>query len=418
MVIWGHPSTTGYHSIDYYLSSEKFHRHIYDQSFTTIDVTTEAAYPSSTALLSAAQTPYGYQYFLEQLVQFDTLGFYFERPLLDVDFGTVSTVAVPESSLLSVVPDIGTDVPQELIPYVTRSRSYYQAILFALQGAKTVASAQLSELITRKLNNNTSIALCPQHMPKFHPHFDTILMGILTQSPNTVIVLVDNREKRQWRRTLIERWRRRVLTERVTAGRPDTENSALTSAVEALLSRIVWVPWLTPQEYVTMLAIGDVMLDPYPFGGGVTTLESIAVCTPVVTLPGAQSVPQLAAGRQPAPRRYFLPKYRSLSNGFLPLCALGMLYHMNLAPSVQEALIVGTSTAYLETTLAFLQDAEGRGRSAGEATEASASTSGSTVSLLRTRAEVCAKSHVLYANNDTLRDWNAFLAQAVQLHAE
>merc|ERR1711991_376254 len=37
-------------------------------------------------------------------------------------------------------------------------------------------------------------------------------------------------------------------------------------------------------------------LDPYPFGGGVTILESLAVSTPVLTLPGLQTVPALADG--------------------------------------------------------------------------------------------------------------------------
>ena len=38
------------------------------------------------------------------------------------------------------------------------------------------------------------------------------------------------------------------------------------------------------------------MLDPMPFGGGVTILESFAVCTPIVTIPSLQNVPGLATG--------------------------------------------------------------------------------------------------------------------------
>jgi hypothetical protein len=307
MVIWGHPSTTGYHSIDYYLSSEKFHRHMYHHS-------TDAALGtlSSSALASTVLYPYGYQFFLEQLVQFDTLGFYFDRPVLEVDFDApvaLSTAAVngPEGA------------PPQLQPLVLRDRSYYTAIRNALKKAKTTASTQLAELITRKLNNNVSIALCPQHMPKFHPHFDEIIVGILLRSPNSIIALVNNKEKLQWRRTITERWRK-TLTERITtcSAGGSTQCSAVTanlranddttvaspvdatwdvaSVVSGLLTRIVWLASLTPQEYVTMLAIGDVMLDPFPFGGGVTTLESVAVCTPVVTFPSGQSVPQLAAG--------------------------------------------------------------------------------------------------------------------------
>jgi hypothetical protein len=310
MVIWGHPSTTGYHSIDYYLSSEKFHRHMYHHSTDTA-----LSNFSSSARARTVPYPYGYQFFLEQLVQFDTLGFYFDRPVLEVEFD-----APVVSSVVAVQAAVA--VPPQLQPLVLRDRSYYTTIRTALKKAKTTASTQLAELITRKLDNNVSIALCPQHMPKFHPHFDEVIVGILLRSPNSVIALVNNKEKLQWRRTLTERWRR-VLTERITtcsAGdsgddgqcnaviaklRTDDDTTVasptggdgdIASVVSGLLSRIVWLASLTPQEYVTMLAIGDVMLDPFPFGGGVTTLESVAVCTPVVTFPSEQSVPQLAAG--------------------------------------------------------------------------------------------------------------------------
>lgn len=103
-----------------------------------------------------------------------------------------------------------------------------------------------------------------------------------------------------------------------------------------------------------------------------------------------------------------------------------MLYHMDLAPSVERALIVGSSAEYLRTTLAFLRDAEGWGQrvEAASSTAEPAATlappapAATPVSLLQARAEVCAKSHILFSNNDTLRDWNAFLAHAVRLHGD
>jgi hypothetical protein len=84
-----------------------------------------------------------------------------------------------------------------------------------------------------------------------------------------------------------------------------------------------------------------------------------------------------------------------------------MLYHMNLASDVQAALIVNSVAQYLDTTLTFLRDTEGAVIPAEAANKR--------VTLQQARTEVCAKSHVLFGNNDTLKDWNNFLFNAVKL---
>ena len=97
---------------------------------------------------------------------------------------------------------------------------------------------------------------------------------------------------------------------------------------------MAWLPYLTPEAYVTLLAAGDVMVDPFPFGGGVTTLEALAVCTPVVTAPTLQSVPALAAGMLRA--------------------ALGRMRPAHHRPALQRVLVAGDEAALVANTVALL----------------------------------------------------------------
>ena len=61
-------------------------------------------------------------------------------------------------------------------------------------------------------------------------------------------------------------------------------------------SRVRFFPTLPHDEFLVLLRFADVVLDPFPFGGGVTTLEALSMGTPVVTLPTRQTVVRLAAG--------------------------------------------------------------------------------------------------------------------------
>jgi predicted O-linked N-acetylglucosamine transferase (SPINDLY family) len=56
------------------------------------------------------------------------------------------------------------------------------------------------------------------------------------------------------------------------------------------------VPAVPNADFLRLLACCDVLLDPYPFGGGNTTLEALAVGTPLVTLPGEFLCGRISAG--------------------------------------------------------------------------------------------------------------------------
>jgi predicted O-linked N-acetylglucosamine transferase (SPINDLY family) len=48
----------------------------------------------------------------------------------------------------------------------------------------------------------------------------------------------------------------------------------------------IWLPHLKRPEFLALLALADVSLDPPLWSGGNTTIEALTLGTPVVTLPG------------------------------------------------------------------------------------------------------------------------------------
>ena len=111
---------------------------------------------------------------------------------------------------------------------------------------------------------------CPQTLFKLHPDFDDVLIDILDRDPQGTLVLHAGKTAR---------WQAAVAA-RLEAKRP------------GISRQIHWMGNMARPQYIQCLAACAVMLDPFPFGGGNTTLEALAVETPVVTLP-----PRLARGR-------------------------------------------------------------------------------------------------------------------------
>lgn len=141
---------------------------------------------------------------------------------------------------------------------------------------------------------------------KLHPDFDVALAAILSKDPEAYIVLLASETQKVWKEQLRKRFRKSL------------------GGGASALHRVLFVSTLPYGEFMALLSFADVILDPFPFGGGVTTLDALALgvyvplfiqrswisladtvlisyisvdtCSPVVTLPRAQTVVQLAAG--------------------------------------------------------------------------------------------------------------------------
>ena len=119
------------------------------------------------------------------------------------------------------------------------------------------------------------IYACLQHSLKFHPRFDAALGAALSAAPDAVLLLLNSTaplHRRRW--------------------------ATPTSSLAPHLDRIVYLPVLPHAEFLALLRdVVDVSLDTAPWGGGVTTFESLAAGVPVVYLPTDTTVLQLTQGQ-------------------------------------------------------------------------------------------------------------------------
>ena len=101
-----------------------------------------------------------------------------------------------------------------------------------------------------------------QHCRKFHPRFDAALRRILRADSSGWLIVRECAPADDAGPTFLERLR---------------NHSA------ALAQRVVAVPALPLNQYLAVLATAQVMLEPFPFRGSITTLDAFTVGTPVVT---------------------------------------------------------------------------------------------------------------------------------------
>jgi predicted O-linked N-acetylglucosamine transferase (SPINDLY family) len=188
----------------------------------------------------------------------------------------------------------------------------------------------------------SGIVACPQSIMKLHPDFDAIFHGILSGSTDAQIVLIHDSSKPAG---IFDKARVLHRLSRILSKEQQ--------------SRLHIVDRLSSSDFLRLMRIAEIILDPFPFGGGVTSLEAFAVCGVIVTSPRLQSVVELTAGM-----------YRRMG--------------------VHNAPVVGSSMEYIEVSLNLLRNSTQR-------------------EILR--KEICDRRNVLFHDIASIDEWGLFLSQ-------
>ena len=114
------------------------------------------------------------------------------------------------------------------------------------------------------LPEEATIYFLAQSLFKIHPDMDQALAAILRSDPNGLILILEGQDS-DWGSILRNRFKRTIGSH---------------------ATRIRFLPRQSHEDYMRLLALSDVSLDSFPFCGGNTTYQALAMGTPVVTLPG------------------------------------------------------------------------------------------------------------------------------------
>jgi protein O-GlcNAc transferase len=147
--------------------------------------------------------------------------------------------------------------------------AYYSERLVRLPGAPTYYDrprlpSPLKPRSAFGLPDHVPLYFCAQTLIKIHPEMDALFAGILARDPDGLLLLPSG-----YTLPLVDRLRHRFAR---TLG--------------PLADRVHFLPTMSHNDFMNVMALADVSLDTRPFGGGNTSWQAIAAGTPVVTWPG------------------------------------------------------------------------------------------------------------------------------------
>jgi protein O-GlcNAc transferase len=174
-----------------------------------------------------------------------------------------------------------------------------------------------------RLTSQANIYACLQTAFKITPVFDRVIASILSADENAVVLLMS--------------------TPTLAFGEKlKTRLEASHGLSAEMVERVMFLKPVEHAKFLGLARLADVALDPFPFGGGVTTLEILSTGTPVVALPNRTTVLQLTRG-------FYVEMD---STGFFEDCCLAN----TIDDYVKKAVHIATSQSYRERVVRRIHD--------------------------------------------------------------
>ena len=123
-------------------------------------------------------------------------------------------------------------------------------------------------------SDDVNLYLFPQQIGKFHPDLDATVSEILRRDPRGRLVILEDR----WPHSS-ERLRTRIMR-----SAPD------------VFERIVFLPRLSQADYLSLVAVSDVLLDPPHYGGVNSSYDGFSMNTPILTCESEYHIGRYTAG--------------------------------------------------------------------------------------------------------------------------
>jgi hypothetical protein len=155
----------------------------------------------------------------------------------------------------------------------------------------------LKDILPRR-NEEFHLYGLPQTIYKLHIDFDEYIIQILYNDPYGYIVLPEGMGmgSKTWNQIFsrrISHSAKSFLHIHEPKFIRNFTSEDISNLVQAITNRILFVRHMNEREYITLCSVCDVLLDPFPVGGGRSSLEALSVGTPIVMMKPRTSILQL-----------------------------------------------------------------------------------------------------------------------------